>query len=162
MAEFFNSIWKKLKKTVEEELEDLSYMEIITAVSDDVEKHIDNKGWDILDSLRRGNPPSFYDSARDEENKITKEEMMTSKNTEIIARTRIELDGDVFTVMKGKDATSAVMSKDLMALHNKGIEISVQNWKMFLDFVVDMTSTIGVLVGQVNADNYDKIRRSKK
>lgn len=162
MVDFFKNAWNKLKDTVEEEIEDLSYMEVITAVSDDVEKHIDNTGWDILQSLRLGNPPSYYGEVRGQEKEITRDEMLTSKNTEIIARTRIELDGDVLTMLKGKDAKTAALSEDLMTLHNKGIEISVQNWKMFLEFVLNLTAIIGVMVGEVDAEKYTKINSREK
>ena len=162
MVDFFKNAWNKLKDTVEEEIQDLSYMEVITAVSDDVEKHIDNTGWDVLQSLRLGNPPSHYGEVQGQEKEITKDDMLTSENTEIIARTRIELDGDVLTILKGKDAKTAALSEDLMTLHNKGIEISVENWKMFLEFVLRLTALIGVMIGEVDAEKYTKIKSPEK
>lgn len=148
MVGFFDGIWEKLKTTVNRELEDLSYMEIVTASTDKVENHIDGDGWDILDSLRRGNPPPPSD-----EIKITKEDMLDLSNVVILARTRIELDGDVFFLLKSKDGVVTELSKDAMEFHKLGIEISVENWKTFLEFVLKMTETVGTIVGDPSIKN---------
>lgn len=159
MVDFFKNIWEKLKKTVEVELEDLSYMEIITATSENVGGHIDNNGWDILDSLRRGKPPSEYGQARDAEMEITKEDMLDLSNTEILARTRIELDGDVINIIKGNKGEPIKLKESAMELHKLGINVSVQNWESFLRFVLEMTSTLGAIV---QGSNVSAFRKSTK
>jgi len=162
MDNLFKKIWESLKKTAQEELQDLSYMEIITATSEKVDGHIDNKGWDILDSLRRGNPPSEYDIVNEGEVEIKKEDMLTLSNTEILARTRIELDGDIMTILKDKKGESVKMSEDAMELHKLGMDISVKNWHYFLQFVLEMTMTIGMIVGNVDESKYLKFSKAAK
>ena len=157
MDEFFKKIWNNLKKTVEVEIQDLSYMEIITATSEKIDGHIDNNGWDILDSLRRGKTPSEYGTANDAEKLITKEDMLNLSNTEILARTRIELDGDVCNILKGKKGDSGKIRDDVMHIHEKGIDISVKNWQYFLTFVLEITSTLGVMVGAINESKFSKM-----
>ena len=137
-------------------------MEIITATSENVAGHIDNNGWDILDSLRRGKPPSEYGQARDAEMEITKEDMLDLSNTEVLARTRIELDGDVINIIKGNKGEPIKLKESAMELHKLGIDVSVQNWESFLHFVLEMTNTIGVIIGTVNASNVSAFSKPTK
>ena len=147
MAGFFDDIWTSLKKTISTELQDLSYMEIITATSDKVDGHLDNKGWDVLDSLRRGKPPSHYGSTIEGERDITEKDMLNMSNVKILARTRIELDGDVFFLLKSENGKPTELSKEVMEFHKLGIEVSVKNWEIFLRFVVEMAEMVGTIVG---------------
>jgi hypothetical protein len=153
MRGFFDDVWEKLKITVKRELEDLSYMEIVTATSDKVENHLDGEGWDILDSLRRGNPPPAS-----EKKNITVNDMLNLSNVNVLARTRIELDGDVFFLLKSKDGIPTALSKEVMEFHKMGVDISVKNWQMFLQFVLEMTETIGTIVGDPSIKTSSKPR----
>ena len=76
---------------------------------------------------------------------IKEEDMMTLNDIEIVARTRIELDGDVCTILKGTNSQTAQISEDLMTLHKEGIEISMKNWRLFLETVVDVSKTLATL-----------------
>lgn len=142
--DFFEGIWDKLQKTVNRELEDLSYMEIITATSNKVDGHINEDAWDILQALREGKLP---DNARKEG--ITEADMLNMSNTMILARTRIELDGDIFFLLRGEDGKPLPINQDLIQLHKYGVETSIQNWHFFLNFMIDVTKTIGEIVGAV-------------
>ena len=107
-------------------------MEIITGTSNKVDGHIDNDGWDILDSLRRATPPADL--------QIKKDDMLTKENVDILARTRIELDGDVFFLLKSENGVPTPLSKEVMEFHKLGIDISVKNWqKIFLAFTKFLT-----------------------
>ena len=68
---FFEEIKEKIETTVKEELQDLSYMEIITAVSDDVDKNIDAGGWDMLDSLRQHKTPAQRNDEKNSTNDVS-------------------------------------------------------------------------------------------
>jgi len=145
LVEFFDSIWEKLKTVITRELEDLSYMEIITATSEKVDGHIDNEGWDILDSLRRGNPPS--NSGNTGEENIGADDMLSLSNVKVLARTRIELDGDVFNLLRGENGTPIKLTAETMAMHELGAGLAVKNWGNFLNIVVNLAQIIGDIVG---------------
>lgn len=133
---------------MEKEVEDLSYMEIITGVSDKVDGHIDGEAWDILQGLRRAKLPENA-----EKEGITQEDMLKiPDNVMILARTRLELDGDILFLLRGEDGKPLPMSQEAMEMHKMSIKTSVENWHYFLGFVLELTAMVGAIMGNKEVD----------
>jgi hypothetical protein len=143
MASYFSKILEKLKDTLEKELEDLSYMEILTATSNKIDGHINEDAWDILQAIRKGELPKNAESEN-----ITKGDMLSSENTIILARTRIELDGDFAFLVRGNDDGQPLpINQDVIRLHEYGIENSIENWHFFLNYMIEVTKTVEGILG---------------
>jgi hypothetical protein len=110
---------------ITDQLKDLSYVEVITAKgSPDVK--IDSEKENVLDAL---------------------------KAVEILARTKIELDGDIvmvlpFTKINGEDK----IDQEIMKVHKENVEVAVQNWKSFMDTILNAVSLIAELSGLTKTD----------
>lgn len=151
---FFEDVWKRFTETIRTEIQDLSYMEIVTGVSDKVDGHIDGDAWDILQGLRRAKLPENA-----EKEGITQSNMLKiPDNVTILARTRIELDGDVFFLLYGQDGKPLPLSQEAMELHKMGINTSIENWHYFLRFILELTATVGAIVGNKDVD-VDRVQK---
>ena len=110
---------------ITDQLKDLSYVEVITA---------------------KGSPDVKIDSE--------KENVLDALNTvEILARTKIELDGDIITVLpitkvNGEDK----INQEIMKIHKENVEVAVQNWKSFMDTILNAVSLIAELAGMGKTD----------
>jgi hypothetical protein len=110
---------------ITDQLKDLSYVEVITA---------------------KGSPDVKIDSG--------KENVLEALNTvEILARTKIELDGDIITVLpitkvNGEDK----INQEIMKVHKENVEVAVQNWKSFMDTILNAVSLIADLAGMGKTD----------
>lgn len=109
-------------ETIKKEMADLSYMEIVTVVGDP-KTAIDAKANDIVEALND-----------------------TPKLT-IVARTRIELDGDIAMIVPSDEDTSK-LRQDIMALHKENAAAAVNNWNTFVKNILLAAVTIfGVVSG---------------
>jgi hypothetical protein len=110
---------------ITDQLKDLSYVEVITAKgSPDVK--IDSEKENVLDALNA---------------------------VEILARTKIELDGDIIMVLpttktNGEDK----INQEIMKVHKENVEVAVQNWKSFMDTILNAVSLIAELSGLAKTD----------
>src|SRR5215203_4103210 len=119
------SLLDSLFAKLTDQLKDLSYVEVITA---------------------KGSPDVKIDSE--------KENVLDTLNTvEILARTKIELDGDIvmilpITKVNGEDR----INQEIMKIHKENVEASVQNWKSFMDTILNAVSLIAELAGLGKTD----------
>ena len=107
-----------------DQLKDLTYVEVITAKGSPGVKIEDRD--DVLDAL---------------------------KNVEILARTKIELDGDIVMVLpmtkiNGEDK----IDQEIMTVHKENVDVAVQNWKSFMDTILNAVSLIAELAGMGKTD----------
>jgi len=119
------SLLDSLFAKLTDQLKDLSYVEVITA---------------------KGSPDVKIDSE--------KENVLDTLNTvEILARTKIELDGDIvmilpITKVNGEDR----INQEIMKIHKENVEAAVQNWKSFMDTILNAVSLIAELAGLGKTD----------
>jgi hypothetical protein len=141
VTDYFRDIWDKLKSAIEDELTDLRYMEVLSAVSDKIEGDVNAKEWDILQALREPDPTPEAKSAG-----IQREDMLNLSNTTIIARTRLELDGDILFLLRGEDGMPLTPNNELIDLHKWGVDVSVKNWHFFLLSMIEVAKIVGEIV----------------
>lgn len=133
-----NGMWKRVRETleraaheisklVEREVQDFSYMEIITAVGDttvEINKDAEN----IVEGLTK--PKSKDDKKTlDELGKKIGEKPIP--DVRILARTRIELDGDIALVLPDPRPDQIETRAEILRLHKENVNVAVQNWNTF-------------------------------
>jgi hypothetical protein len=117
------SLWDKFMDTMKKELQDLSYIEIITAAGDpksDVDP--ENNARDLVDALR------------------------SLENVRALARTRIELDGDIGMILPTGEGGSLTINYEILNIHKENVAVAVANWNSFVQnllTVLDMLVSIG-------------------
>ena len=110
---------------ITDQLKDLSYVEVITAKgSPDVK--IDTEKENVIDAL---------------------------KTVEILARTKIELDGDIVMVLPMTKINGAdKINEEIMKVHKENVEVAVQNWKSFMETILNAVTLIAQLSGLTKTD----------
>lgn len=114
-----------------DQLQDLTFVEIITASASSASVKIDSSAENILDELNKA-------------------------NAEVLARTRIELDGDIVMLLPSDPQSGAKINKDIMDIHNNNTKAAVENWKNFLNMVVSLIDTMVTLTGLTKTDVLQK------
>ena len=105
---------------ITDQLKDLSYVEVITA-SGSPEVKIDSGKENILDAITP---------------------------LEILARTKIELDGDIVVILPTSKINGELkINQEIMKIHKENVEVAVQNWKSFMDTILNAVSLIAELAG---------------
>lgn len=123
-----NSFFSKIG----DQLEDLTYCEIITATATNPASRIKTSAENVLDEL---NPPGFA----------------------ILARTKIELDGDILMILPTDPSSGgAKIDKDIMDIHKQNTTVAVENWKNFLNMVIGVVNNIVELTGMDKKDVLEK------
>jgi hypothetical protein len=117
---------------IKDQLQDLSYVEIVTAVAQE--------------------PGSV--SIDENADQIVQE--LAQHGAAILARTRIELDGDIAMILPSDGQGSAKINTDILNLHKENTATAVQNWKSFLDMIIDLINTIITMTGLTKGDILDK------
>jgi hypothetical protein len=114
------NLWEKFMDTLKNELSDLSYIEIVTAAGDPkTEIDPNNDARDIVAALRS------LDKVR------------------ALARTRIELDGDIGMIVPTKDNGDLSILNDILNIHKQNVDVAVANWN---SFVQNMLQALNILV----------------
>lgn len=113
------SLWQKFVDTMNKELADLSYIEIITA-SGDPKSEIDpnNDAQDVVDAIR------------------------ALDTVKALARTRIELDGDIALIVPG----GSNINQEILSIHKQNVDVAVANWNAF---VQNMLRALDLLISIV-------------
>jgi len=115
-----NNLWEKFMDTLKNELSDLSYIEIVTAAGDPkTEIDPNNDARDIVAALR------------------------SLEKVRALARTRIELDGDIGMLVPTKDDGSLSINDDILNIHKQNVDVAVANWN---SFVQNMLKALEILV----------------
>ena len=114
-----------------DQLEDLTYVSIITGTGNTYAK-IQASADNIVEEL--------------EKNKII-----------ILARTNIELDGDITIVVPTKDGQGVSVNQEILAIHKENTAIAVANWNNFMNMIMQVIKIIADLAGMKNVDVLDKL-----
>jgi hypothetical protein len=114
------NLWEKFMDTLKNELSDLSYIEIVTAAGDPkTEIDPNNDARDIVAALR------------------------SLEKVRALARTRIELDGDIGMIVPTKDDGGLSILNDILNIHKQNVDVAVANWN---SFVQNMLKALDILV----------------
>jgi uncharacterized protein YabN with tetrapyrrole methylase and pyrophosphatase domain len=115
---------------VRDQLKDISYVEVITATGSPEEK-IDSNKDNVLDALAA---------------------------VEILARTTIELDGDIVMIIPTSRVNGELkVNQEIMAIHKQNVDAAVQNWKSFMDTILNAINLIANLAGLEKVDVRTKL-----
>jgi hypothetical protein len=113
----------KFIEKVKEQLQDLTYVEIATAITQEPGTiSMDSSANDMVLELHQ-------------------------KGAAILARTRIELDGDIFMILPADAQGGAKINTDVLNIHKENTAVAVQNWKSFLNSIIEFINTISQLIG---------------
>jgi hypothetical protein len=114
------NLWEKFMDTLKNELSDLSYIEIVTAAGDPkTEIDPNNDARDIVAALR------------------------SLEKVRALARTRIELDGDIGMIVPTKNNGDLSILNDILNIHKQNVDVAVANWN---SFVQNMLQALNILV----------------
>jgi hypothetical protein len=122
--------------TIKKEIRDLSYMEIITTVGD-VNANVNPDLELVIDALKKS-------------------------ELRIIARTRIELDGDIMVLLPTSNNTKdgdITINQEIMALHKENVEVAVHNWNNFMNNMLLALKTIIDITGMSKSQVYDDLSK---
>ena len=122
LANFFGKIG--------EQLQDLSYVEIVTATSTAPLVKINADAPNLLDELEKPG--------------------MT-----ILARTIIQLSGDIIMIIPTENGNTKVINKDIMDIHRENTAVAVANWNQFLNLIITAVKDIAELAGLKQADLFN-------
>ena len=129
-------------KTVNKGIVGARYMEIITALSDNIDAKIDPRYDDLIEAITAKTGAELVAIDPNDQSKTTK---TTKKNDElkceILARTFIGIDADVVMLLPRKRGG---IDPELLRIHKANVDVSVQNWQYFLD---TMIKGLGILAG---------------
>jgi hypothetical protein len=136
--EIFDEIRETLQRIVREQLEDLSFVEIMTAESDNINAKINPNYENFLVALtaKSGSPLKLKSKADGEANEATirKKEDGELKG-KVLARTRIELDGDIALILP---TNRNEIDAEVLQLHKANVDVAVQNYRLFVNAIFDV------------------------
>jgi hypothetical protein len=126
-------ITNNLLQTVNSAVIAAKYMEIVTALSDNINGKIDPQYQDLVEAItaRSGNVVATESNAEGKE--ATRIKANDELRAEILARTWIGLDGDVAMILP---RNRAGIDPEVLQLHKANVDVAVQNWRYFLDTMI--------------------------
>jgi len=81
--------------------------------------------------------------------KSTGETIYVIKETGVVAKTIIELDGDIIFQVPvestgGEDST---LDEKLLELHKANVELALENWRVFMSTLIEITNKLFTMLG---------------
>lgn len=114
-----------LKRTIKEYLTDLTYIDVTTLIGDPKKTK-----WRL-------------DYNRDIK------EQIAEMDVTLLAKTVIELDGDITQILPGDHATGDVITdKEILNLHKESVDAAVENWDGFVKNMIEAVSQIRKFLGK--------------
>ena len=114
-----------LKKTIKEYLTDLTYIDVTTLIGD----------------------PKKIKWKLDPSKNI--KEQIADMDVTLLAKTVIELDGDITQILPGDPATGDVITdKEILQLHKESVDAAVENWDSFVKNMIEAVSQIRKFLGK--------------
>ena len=118
---------QNLIDTIREQVRDISYVEIVTAVGD-VEADVNPDAELIIKGVKEA-------------------------NLKIKARTRIELDGDIMVIVPGSEVNGqTIIDKEIMTIHKENVDVAVKNWNIFMENMFNTLKVVMEITGIAKAD----------
>lgn len=133
------SFGQKFLSSIGSMLNDLTYIDVITLIGDPKETTWDYQSQDV------------------------REEIKKMKNVHVLARTVIELDGDIISIVPGNPETGT-FNGDTASLdyHKENVQVAIQNWNVFVNTMISTTRMVLELVGLKDTDEINKFLGSGK
>lgn len=114
-----------LKKTIKEYLTDLTYIDVTTLIGD----------------------PKKIKWKLDPSKNI--KEQIADMDVTLLAKTVIELDGDITQILPGDQATGdVIINKEILQLHKESVDAAVENWDSFVKNMIEAVSQIRKFLGK--------------
>jgi hypothetical protein len=128
-------ITNNLLQTVNSAVIAAKYMEIVTALSDNINAKIDPRYQDLVQAItaRSGNVIATESTTEGKEAITTRVKADDELRAEILARTWIGLDGDVAMILP---KSRVGIDPEVLQLHKANVDVAVQNWRYFLDTMI--------------------------
>jgi hypothetical protein len=119
LKDFFKTAYEQILN----ELRDLSYVEVITAAGDPY-VNLDTGKENIIDALQSA-----------------------TVKPKILARTKIELDGDIFMIIPTQNDDSAKIEQDVLAIHKENVDAAIANWNQFMNTILQAIKVTAEIAG---------------
>lgn len=114
-------------ETIKQEIRDISYVEIVTAVGD-VRANVNPDAELVVIGIK-------------------------DTDLKIKARTRIELDGDIMVITPGTEQNGqTILDKEIIALHKENVAVAVTNWNIFMQNMFTALKLIMDVTGLTKGD----------
>ena len=114
-----------LKNTIKEYLTDLTYIDVTTLIGD----------------------PKKTKWKLDPSKNI--KEQIADMDVTLLAKTVIELDGDITQILPGDPATGdVIINKEILQLHKESVDAAVENWDSFVKNMIEAVSQIRKFLGK--------------
>lgn len=114
-----------LKKTIKEYLTDLTYIDVTTLIGD----------------------PKKTKWKLDPSKNI--KEQIADMDVTLLAKTVIELDGDITQILPGDQSTGdVIINKEILQLHKESVDAAVENWDSFVKNMIEAVSQIRKFLGK--------------
>jgi hypothetical protein len=121
--QWLSSFFGKIGK----QLEDITYLEVLTTGADTSKLRLTKEKPEIDDAL------------------------MDLGEVSILARTRIELDGDIAVLLPLKGSTEeASINNEIMDVHRENVKVALENWRGFMNAAIEAAKTVAVIAGYSN------------
>jgi hypothetical protein len=115
----------KFFRRIGKQLEDITYVEVLTTGADCSKLKLTEDNPEIDDALK------------------------VSGELSILARTRIELDGDivVFLPLQNGVQQQASVNDEILNIHRENVKMAIENWHNFLNTAIEAAKIIAILAG---------------
>jgi hypothetical protein len=110
-----------------EQLEDLTYVEIVTAIAMSPGIKIDAGADNIINELNKA-------------------------EAGILARTKITLGGDTVLILPTDPQGGAKIYTEVMDIHKVNTAVAIENWRNFLNMIIDLVNKLVALTGLESKD----------
>lgn len=133
--EWLSSFFGKIGR----QLEDLTYLEVLTTGADTSKLRLTDEHPEIDDALK------------------------ASGEMTILARTRIELDGDITVLLPLKNnAEDTSINNEVLDIHKENVKMAIENWHSFLNTAIEAAKTIAYIAGYKDVGKaFDKFMFNK-
>jgi hypothetical protein len=115
-----------IKKSLQTQFEDITNIEVITAVAEDI------------------TPPPGQITDMEELKKVT------VKNISYYARTTMQLDGDIYTLLPS--GTDLQLREQVLEIHKENIKAAVENWNNLARVTFTGVIIVAGMLGAINKD----------
>jgi hypothetical protein len=138
----FDEIRDNLLKTVNEAVHDVRYMEIITAISDNIDAKINPEYENLGYAITAKSGTILATNSNVEGEDATRKKADDELKGDILARTWIGLDGDIAMILP---KNRGEIDPEILQLHKANVDVAVQNWRYFIDTMLEGLKILSTL-----------------
>jgi hypothetical protein len=125
-----NTWFSKFFGKISDQLQDLTYVDVLTVSSENMYIDIDTKAPVIKDELEK-------------------------KKFKLLAETKIELDGDIVLVLP-IEGTEGKVNTEILSIHKENVTAAVENWNNVLKMIMEVIKTFAGFAGLKETEIFDK------